>query len=55
MKKHNFKIGDKVKLKNPRSFSLGTEILTIIRFEEGFIKVTWGGKKKENFHFILMK
>ena len=49
MIKHNFKIGDKVKLKNPRSFSLGTETLTIIRFDKKFIKVAWGELKEREF------
>ena len=44
-----FKVGDKVKLKDPKSFSLGTETLTIIRFEENFIKVIWGGLKEREF------
>ena len=45
----NFKVGDKVKLKNPKSFSLGTEVLTIVRLEEKFIKITWGGVKAREF------
>ena len=49
MIKHNFKIGDKVTLKNPGSFSLGIETLTIIRFEQNFIKVIWGGVKEREF------
>ena len=49
MVKHNFKIGDKVTLKNPGHFSLGTETLTIIRFEQKFIKVIWGGVIKREF------
>lgn len=49
MDKKSFKIGDKVRLKNPESFLLSTEILTIIRFEEKFIKVIWGGRKEREF------
>ena len=49
MRSYNFKIGDKVKLKNPGSFSLDTETLKIIRFENQFIKVTWGGVKEREF------
>lgn len=47
MKGHNFKKGDKVKLKNPRQFKCGGKILTIIK-EAGknndkFIHVTYEG------------
>lgn len=49
MKKHNFKIGDKVQLKNPKSFSLSIETLTIIRLEYKYIKVIWGGVKEREF------
>jgi len=49
MDKKGFKIGDRVKLKNPESFSLGATILTIIRFEQKFVKVIWGGVKEREF------
>ena len=49
MIKHNFKIGDKVELKNPGTFSLGIDVLTIVRIEKQFIKVIWGGVKKREF------
>ena len=49
MDRKGFKIGDKVTLKNPRSFSLGTEVLTIICFQGKFIKVTWGELKEREF------
>ncbi len=49
MNKHSFKIGDKVRLKNPKSFSLGTETLTIVCFDQKFIKVIWGGMKEREF------
>lgn len=44
-----FKVGDKVRLKNPKSFSLGSETLTIICFDGKFIKVIWGGQKEREF------
>ena len=49
MIKHSFKIGDKVKLKNPKNLSLGTQTLTIVRFHGKFIKVTWGELKEREF------
>ena len=49
MDRKGFKIGDKVKLKNPRSFSLGIQTLTIVHFEGKFIKVTWGELKEREF------
>ena len=52
MIKHSFKIGDKVTLKNPKSFSLGTEILTIVRFNGRYIKVTWGKSKEREFPLL---
>ena len=37
MEKHNFKIGDKVKLKDPRPFPhLGTRVLTIVDLDCGY-------------------
>jgi len=50
--KHNFKIGDKIKLKNPKSFSLGTATLVIVRFDGEYIKVTWGGVSKREFPLL---
>lgn len=44
-----FKVGDRVRLKNPRTFSLGSETLTIIGFDKQFIKIIWGGKKDRQF------
>jgi len=52
MDKKGFKIGDKVKLKNPRSFSLGAATLTIVRFQGSFIKVIWGGIKERDFPLL---
>ena len=40
MDNHNFKIGDRVRLKDPRPFPhLGTRVLTIIEIEDKFINV----------------
>ena len=49
MDKKGFKVGDKVRLKDPKSFSLGIETLTIVRFEQKFIKVAWGKAKNGEF------
>ena len=43
MDKKGFKVGDRVKLKNPRDFShLGSMILTIMEFDSKFVLVNWG-------------
>lgn len=41
--KHNFKIGDKVKLKYPQDWSMGDSIGTIIKFIPPYIRVDWKG------------
>lgn len=53
MVEKGFKIGDKVKLKNPASFSCGDKVLTIIK-EAGkdnnkFIYVTYEGESCKYF------
>lgn len=47
MNNSNFKVGDKVRLRNPKQFSLGTRILTIIDSDCGgkFIPVWYKGIK----------
>lgn len=43
MREHNFKIGDKVKLKDPESFPyLGTKVLIIIGFDGKYVQVKDG-------------
>ena len=43
MKKHNFKVGDKVKLKDPRDWSMGDKVGIIVRFTAPYIQVDWEG------------
>lgn len=47
MNKHNFKIGDKVKLKPPWRFSCGGKVLTVVDIDCGYkyIPVRWEGMK----------
>ena len=47
MVKHNFKVGDKVRLKDPKVFPhLGTKILTVIDFSNKFANVRHKGMIK---------
>lgn len=43
MPKPKFKVGDKVKLKNPTIFKLGYKVCTIIAFTNDFIDVIYDG------------
>ena len=46
MKKHNFKIGDRVRLKYPNKFNLGTKVCIVISSErcgDEFIPVWYEG------------
>lgn len=45
--KHNFKIGDRVKLKYAHDWeNIGDIIGVIIRFTAPYIRVDWGGEQK---------
>lgn len=51
MEKHNFKVGDKVRLKDPKQFRLGTKTLTIIDYGCGnlYLPVWYEGMKYNYF------
>jgi len=47
MAKHNFKIGDKVKLKDPNSWeNIGDSIGEVMGLIPPYIRVGWGGSQK---------
>lgn len=43
MTKHNFKIGDRVKVKEPQYWSMNTRIGTVVGEDEYYINVTYEG------------
>lgn len=45
MAKHNFKIGNKVKLKTPGDWNMGDRVGIIVRFTAPYIRVDWAGKE----------
>jgi len=54
MKKHNFKVGDKVRLKNPKQFSCGAKICTVVDVDCGsaFVPVRYDGVKSIYFPLL---
>jgi len=44
MSEHNFKKGDKVKLRKPKCWSMGDSVGEVVGFDPPFIRVTWKGK-----------
>lgn len=43
MNKHGYKIGDKVKLKHPKRWSMCTQIGVVVGFDEYYIRVSYKG------------
>jgi len=46
--KHNFRIGDKVKQKNPQDWDMNNPVGAVIAFDRCYIRVLWEGTKWNN-------